>query len=300
MTTPLSSSLVVRDPMITGVIKFDKRGKDSGISGSMGVIRSIRRMGFDRAYSLHRSIRTSILIAASGIPERTGFRNARFNLIYNELRERNSLEHDVIRNLSLLTGEMSLDKLETKLRLFAPGKDELEDDLLRHLPQPREYIVLNPGSAWKTKMWHWQGYREVAEFYLGRGYGIVLTGAPEEREINQKVAQGLGVVDMAGRTGIDETMFIVNNAALVICNDSMTQHLASAFKVPNVTVFCATTPDFGFSPWENRATVVEKKGLHCKPCHRHGGQTCPEGTEACMRGVPASEVIDAAENLLKG
>lgn len=90
----------------------------------------------------------------------------------------------------------------------------------------------------------------------------------------------------------------VKNAKLVICNDSMALHMAFAFKIPTVAVFCATSPEFGFGPWENRAIVVEKKGLVCKPCHRHGKQICPEGTEACMKELSHMEVIYAASNLL--
>jgi heptosyltransferase-2 len=66
-----------------------------------------------------------------------------------------------------------------------------------------------------------------------------------------------------------------------------------------VAVFCATCPSFGFGPWQNpRAVVVEKQGLDCKPCSRHGGPRCPTGTRACMDGLPPEAVIAAAEEVL--
>lgn len=297
MTTPLSSQLVVRDPLLESVIPFDKRGADAGFGGLLRMRRKIKNMNFYKVYSLHRSLRTSVLLLFSGIPERTGFKNARMNGVYHRLCKRNPKDHDVIRNLSILCKDIPLDSVDTALRLFPPSKEELGKDFLEKTADLENYIVMVPGSAWKTKMWHWQGYRETAEFFLTKGFQVVLIGAAADKSVNCRVSNGLNVHDFAG-TSISETMVIVKNAKLIICNDSMALHMASAFKIPTVAVFCATSPEFGFGPWENRAIVVEKKGLACKPCHRHGKQTCPERTEACMKELSHTEVIDAASNLL--
>jgi len=90
----------------------------------------------------------------------------------------------------------------------------------------------------------------------------------------------------------------MEQSRLVICNDSMALHMASAFKVPNVAVFCATSPEFGFGPWENpKSAVVQDDTLACKPCRRHGSNRCPNGTEACMT-IDAQKVIDACAGIL--
>ncbi|MCK5540435.1 MAG: hypothetical protein KAI69_05855, partial [Deltaproteobacteria bacterium] len=83
-----------------------------------------------------------------------------------------------------------------------------------------------------------------------------------------------------------------------ICNDSMALHMASACKIPTVAIFCATIPQFGFGPWQNRAVIVEKKDLDCRPCARHGSRQCPNQTRACMDDLPATAVIEAIESIL--
>lgn len=298
MTTPVASSLVLRDPLLTGVLTYDKRRTDSGFGGLVRMARRIRTMCFDKVYSLHRSFRTSFLLWLSGIPIRIGFTNAKLNFLYHETRERKATDHEVLRNLSLLSGEVSIASLEEEIRLFPPERNELDSTLGEILPQPGEYVVLVPGSAWRTKRWHWEGYREVARFFLKQGLATILLGAALDEAVNAKVASGLEVLDLAGKTSISDAMYIIKNAKLVVCNDSMTLHMTSAFKVPNVAIFCATSPHFGFGPWKNRAIVVEKNDLPCKPCCRHGGKTCPTGTEACMRELSHDRVINAARDLL--
>jgi heptosyltransferase-2 len=129
-----------------------------------------------------------------------------------------------------------------------------------------------------------------------RGMPVVLTGGPEDRDVASRVAEGVDIIDLAGRTGIADAMEIVRGARLVVCNDSMVLHLASAFKRPTVAVFCATAPALGFGPWKNDRAVVVERDLPCRPCSPHGTRKCPNGSNACMM-IGADEVMAAIEML---
>jgi len=299
MTTPLSKDLVKRDPLLAGVIAFDKRGFDSGLAGIFRKSREIRSMGFDLVFCLHRSARTAILLALTGISRRVGFKTARLRFLFTETVPRLG-DHDVLRNLCILRTHASETSMEEDMRLYESDVSELSADTQKAFTEcGRDYIVLCPGSVWKTKRWYWKNYREVAQYYLNLGKKVVLLGSAAEVGLSEKVADGLPVINLVGKTNVSETMLFVKHAGLLICNDSMMLHMGSAFKVPNVAIFCATSPAFGFGPWKNpKALVVQKEGLKCKPCRRHGGHTCPTGTESCMKDLPASEVIRAAKNLV--
>jgi len=260
--------------------------------------RKVKKMKFDRVYSLHRSFRTSILLWLTGIPHRIGCMDAKFPYLYHETRSRDFSEHDVIRNLSILKGELDLSSFDMEMRLFAPPEDEVRVDLREKIDGSKPYTVIAPGSVWNTKMWFAEGFRSVAAFLLKKGYRVVLVGATSDEAVCKTVAKDLDVLSVAGKTDISEAMYIVKHAKLVVCNDSMTLHMASAFKIPTVAVFCATSPEFGYGPWKNNAIVVEKQGLHCKPCRPHGSEKCPEGTDACMRELPPDEVIKAIRKVL--
>jgi heptosyltransferase-2 len=298
MTTPLSAGLVRRDPLLTGTIILDKRKKDAGLPGLLRMVRKLNSMHFDRVYSLHRSYRTALLLWLARIPLRIGCTDAKGKFLYHRLKPRDFSQHDVIRNLSILAGELDIDPKSMQMRLFPPPWESISSELQTILPPDTRYAVMAPGSVWLTKMWHWEGYREVAEFLIEKEIRVVLIGAASDKKVCGKVAQGLPIVDLSGRTGIEETMAVVQNACLMVCNDSMALHLASALKIPTAAIFCATSPSFGYGPWNNRAIVVEKEGLDCKPCRRHGSMKCPTGTQACMQDLEAGRVIDAIRQLI--
>lgn len=298
MTTPAGKALVEHDPLLEGVVVFDKRKGDAGPFGLLRKAREIEAMGFDRAYALQRSVRTTLLLALAKIPFRCGFRSARMSRLYHVRAERPTGLHDVERNLSLLSAEGSIAGFSGEMRLFpqsTPPANPIAADLVR---RQKPYVVMVPASAWHTKMWHWAGYREAARILSESGIDVVVVGAPGEEAVAEKVSQGLHVTNLAGRVTLAETMTLVRKSACVVCNDSMALQMSSALKVPNVAVFCATSPSFGFGPWRNRAIVVQRDDLPCKPCSRHGTRKCPLGTEACMRGVHHNSVVRAVRALL--
>ena len=272
MTTPLASALIERDPLLAGVLTYDKRNKDSGLSGFFRMLGRIRQLKFDVVYSLHKSYRTALLLRLCGIPLRIGFSDAKLRFLYQQTYRRNSGDHDVVRNLSLLSGEISQEAQDKELRLFPPEDSAVNQAVHSVLSPIERYAVLVPGSAWETKMWPWQGYREVAKYLMKKGLQVILLGDQSEKPVNEKVAKGLDVINLAGKTTVSDAMYVIHKAGLVVCNDSMALHLASAFKVPNVAVFCSTSPAFGFGPWQNNAIVVEREDLDCKPCAPHGSQ----------------------------
>ncbi len=300
LTTPQARPLVQRDPLLKGVLSFEKRGIHSGAFGLIRFARMLREMRFEKCFSLHRSFRTSLLLFAAGIPDRTGFEDSRLSFLYNNSVGRPSDVHDVLRRLAILDGQQKTGTISSDLRLFPPAASECSPEV-QVLVQgdSRPFAVLVPGSEWETKRWQWQGYRDIASYLLMKGMGVVICGSEKEKEHNRQVSRNAEVMDLTGRITLDEFLFIMKNAALLACNDSLSLHVGSAFKTPTVVMFCATSPSFGFGPWQNEsAFIAEKTGLGCRPCRRHGGRKCPTGTWECTMGVSSEEVIRIVEEHL--
>ena len=295
LTTPISSDLVKNDPFVEEVLIYDKRDKDKGMLNLIKKAGQIREKKFDIVYSLHRSHRTSTLLMLTRIPKRIGFKDAKMSFLYTEQRIKKFDDHAAIRNLSLLFKDIPESNLDKNLRLFEPEFQNISKKI-KNLP--KEYIVMAPGSAWKTKQWHWQGYMKVAKYYIKKNINVILTGGKDDIEICNKIKEKVDVKNFSGKIALADTMYIMKNAKLLVCNDSMSLHMASAFKIPTVTVFCATSPKFGFGPWQNtNARIIEDETLECKPCRRHGSNKCPNNTEICMN-ISADKVIKACKEFI--
>ena len=295
MTTPLAADLVIRDPLLKGVIKFDKRKNDSGLAGFFRMVKIIRGYHFDRVYAVQRSFRTAMLLRMARIPEIIGFKKKGIvPFFYSEARVRPLEKHDVLRNLALVEDEPT----SGEMRLFPPKNEEICDELKNVIADSRPKIVIAPGSSWETKRWSSEGFREVALECVKRGVIPVIIGSPAEAEVASKVACQ-GAINFSGKISLGETIALVAASKALVTNDSMSLHMGSALKVPTVAIFCATSPSFGFGPWHNKAEVVEAQGLSCKPCARHGSRVCPNGTLACIKQVTAQEVIEALDRVLR-
>lgn len=157
-------------------------------------------------------------------------------------------------------------------------------------------VLLFPGSVWNTKRWTQEGFEETGRELHKAGYDILVMGAPEEKQLAQKVARHIpGSHSIAARTSIYESLLLIAHSSLVVGNDSAAIHMASAAEIPVVAIFGPTILEFGFRPWNARATVVELKNLACRPCGKHGHKKCPIGTHECMNGIAAEAVLHAAK-----
>ena len=163
-------------------------------------------------------------------------------------------------------------------------------------------FIVCPGSVWYTKRWTTAGYSALVRS-LARNYGrVVLCGGPDDVPIAQEIedqAQVADLLNLAGQADLQTFMALIDRARVVISNDSAPLHLAVARQVPVVAIFCATTPSLGYGPYSDNAVIVEEKELFCRPCRRHGGPSCPRGTEECMQLVTAHDVLNGVDRLLK-
>ncbi len=293
LTTPPAAELLAGDPTLAGRLTYDKHGSQRGVRGLLRVAKELRMLRFSVVYSLHRSFRTGLLLWLAGIPRRVGFSGTAGSWFYSHRVAPRRDVHAVLRFLSLLPDALG----EAALRLFAPAEPSNPklSDLAKGAP-----VAVFPGSAWGTKRWAAKHYHRLMEQLLQRGLGVVVLGAPGEREIAAEASAGLAVQNLCGQLSLQDMLWLVQRSRLVVCNDSLALHVASAFQRPTVAVFCATSPRFGFGPWNNPAArVVEKQGLSCKPCHRHGTPACPTGTRACMDTLSPDEVWHVVEEVLE-
>lgn len=304
LTTPQARPLLEHHPAVDRVLVDAKRTTGKGLQGLLRTARQLRQDGFTFAAAPHKSLRTALLLALAGIPYRIGFRQSPGWFLYHRTAVRDQDRHEVERILCLLrTQGVEPEDCDRQPFIDCDETARVRAHELLQVAEIREhdpFFIVCPGSVWPTKRWTVAGYAALVE-RLSDSYGhVLICGGPDDAQIAQAVhehAHGKGV-NLVGQADLLTFIALVDRARLVISNDSAPMHIATARNVPVVAIFCATTPSLGYGPYSERAVVVEKKDLFCRPCSRHGTPTCPRGTEDCMRLITVEEVLAAGDRLL--
>jgi ADP-heptose:LPS heptosyltransferase len=87
----------------------------------------------------------------------------------------------------------------------------------------------------------------------------VVTGSAAERDLADGVRRAAGLPAsalLAGRTDLAELAALVAGARLVVCGDTGTAHLASAFRTPSVVLFGPIPPAFWGPPTDGPHRVL--------------------------------------------
>lgn len=306
ITTPLGAKALAGEASLTTRVVFDKKGEGAW-AAFKSVKRALRSALPEGARPLllqpHTSHRSSLLARYLGLPTIT-YWETRWGGHARRRVSRVATLHEATR-IGLL-----LEPLGIERRSLVEARPKLTEAPLGTGPwQARlgstagALIGIAPGSVWGTKRWTQEGFTEVARRLLADGVGlIVLLGTAEEAPITRQMAAALNdsrVLDIAGKTSLDELRAVYPRLSLVLTNDSSPVHYASAFNVPTVAVFGATVPSMGFGPLADRAATPGVV-LACRPCSDHGPKVCPLGHFKCMRELSAPMVHAACAELLRG
>ena len=306
LTTPEAQPLVHDHPAVDHVLVDAKRGDDQGFFGMLKTAHRLRQRHFTLAVAPHKSFRTALLLALAGITYRIGFRQSPGWFLYHQTAQRDTDRHEVERILCIMRAfTLEPDACDRTLHVaFSPAaQDNAQRFLDRAQITPEDPVfIVCPGSVWYTKRWTVAGYAALVRT-LAQEYGrVVLCGGPTDVPIAQEIESRANVPDLLNVTGqadLQTFMALIDRAQVVISNDSAPMHLAVARQVPVVAIFCATTPSLGYGPYAKNAVVVEKEDLFCRPCRRHGGPSCPRGTEECMQLVTVQDVLAGIKHILE-
>jgi heptosyltransferase-3 len=288
-------------PGIDGFVTYDRKWKRLGflrrLQKEWGVLRRIRKEGYDWVINLTEGDRGVIAAKWSGASVRVGFEP-------KGKRQRRILTHVVKHCPSLRhTVEKNLDALR-RIGIF-PGFEER--DLTLEIPEgAREairerlgeggFVLIHPASNWLFKCWPVEKMRQLTEELIRRGKRVVFSGGPDAagKSMVAEIVRGLEVVNLAGMLSLKELAALIERAQYLICVDSLPFHIASALKKPVIGIW-GPSSEVNWGPWRNPHARIVAQKFSCRPCYMDGcgGSQVSD----CLVTLPVQMVLNAVEQL---
>ena len=152
-----------------------------------------------------------------------------------------------------------------EIRLVPPVPAKEKEEILRQygLENAENIAMLIPGAGWAAKRWPPEKYHTLAQRLAEAGFAVVVSGSPDEKDLCERVADGIpGAKTICG--ALSDTISLLPHCRAVAGNDSGVAHLAAAFGVRTVTLFCQTNPAY-CGPLGDRSVCLRAACPH-SPC----------------------------------
>jgi len=288
VVTPTAAPLLEGHPAVRAVVRYDKKGRDAGLTGVRRMGATLRDRRYARAYLPHRSWRSAALALLARVPERVGFADSPAAITYTTRVTRTPTGHEVERLLAL-AGRRTRGAPPVSLALRAEDEAAADRWLALHGISPG-FTAIAPGATWGTKRWPY--YPVLATALEGP---VVVIGGSDDAALAAEIAAAAPgrAWSAAGALSLRESAALLARARVLVTNDSAPLHLATAVSTPLVALFGPTVPEQGFGPRGTRSLALGHAGLACRPCSAHGPQVCPLGHHRCMRELPVETVAEA-------
>lgn len=163
-------------------------------------------------------------------------------------------------------------------------------------------IAMSVGTKVQSKDWGRDNWRTLLAklAVLYPGYGLALSGAPEESEASEfagdgwRQAGGGPIVNLCGKLTPRESAAAFRRARLFVGHDSGPMHLAAAVQTPCVAIFAARNKPRVWYPYGSQHRVL----YHRTECWGCGLETCIEENKRCLTSITPDEVVDQVRAVL--
>ena len=173
----------------------------------------------------------------------------------------------------------------TPLRPPATARKSIE----RKLDDFSDFILINPGGAWKTKRWGAENYGLLARRLIDNGLPVAVTWGPGEKGLAEEIQGLAGESARLVPATLQELVALCERARLFVGGDTGPMHFAAAVGIPVVAIFGPTSSDRN-GPFRREDVVVERR-MECRPCYER--DVCPLDHLDCLRKITVDLVYEA-------
>jgi ADP-heptose:LPS heptosyltransferase len=264
------------------------------------VIAGLKAENYDHVVDLHKNFRSLKVRMKLGTPA-SSFPKLNFKkwlLVQFKIRKMPDI-HIVDRYFKAVEA-LGVENDFLGLDYFIPEKDKID---LKVLPEKHQngYIGLVIGGKHGTKQLPAQ---KVIELIKLLDFPVVVLGGKEDGAVAEIICSEVGekVFNACGKFNLNQSAWLVQQAKLIITNDTGLMHIAAAFNKKIISVWGNTVPELGMYPYlpqhRQNSAIFEVKGLSCRPCSKLGFEKCPKGHFDCMMKQDIASIAEKAEEFL--
>jgi ADP-heptose:LPS heptosyltransferase len=179
---------------------------------------------------------------------------------YTDFLSEVSVADNAVEFVRLLKRDANIN-IESKPQLFVDAQEiqqakEMWQAIQGAHGNQRRKIVVAPGAGLLSKQWPVERFAELIGSLSMDSCGYVV-GSQEESPLGEQIVRGLNSWNnVCGKLSLRQSMALISQADLVICNSTLTMHLAAAFNKPCVVILAKEHDP------KSHAALWEVKGLH--------------------------------------
>jgi ADP-heptose:LPS heptosyltransferase len=135
----------------------------------------------------------------------------------------------------------------------------------------------------------------------GREIYIFGGGESEQKQAEELEMEFPGVKSLIGKYTLAEELEFVAKMDVMITMDSANMHMAALTDTKIVSIWGATHPFTGFSPYapETNIVMIQNDQLDCRPCSVFGNRPCFKENLECMYSVKPENIVEVCQQGIK-
>jgi ADP-heptose:LPS heptosyltransferase len=132
---------------------------------------------------------------------------------------------------------------------------------------------------------------------------FLLGGGKAEETILQHIAiKHSNCIVLANKFDLRTELTILSTTKAVVCMDSANMHISALLGIPTLSIWGATHPGLGFSPYNQPFEYqIQYEGteINCRPCSVYGNKKCIHQSHKCMELIAVEEVYNKLYSIVK-
>lgn len=289
LTKASFESLLAQNPYVdkVHVLRKEEALKD--------LIKQLKAERFDYVIDLHHNLRTLKIKKALGV-EAFSFNKLNIEKWFMVNLKLNFLPkvHIVDRYLATLS--------KFNIKNDNAGLDFFMGDEVPAIALPPAYIAIAIGANHATKKLPISKWIEICKQLP---LPFVLLGGKSETDEAQEIiskSERRDSLNLVNQLSLSGSAYVTQKAKLLITHDTGLMHIGAALKVPILSIWGNTIPEFGMYPYYGDEKIPhimqEVKNLSCRPCSKIGYDTCPKGHFKCMEQQSVEGILRDVEMLM--